>query len=262
MLWTGVDYVCWLLPLLSVAHQWLHGCRASQCTRMLACVHTQNARINTQAPSPSQARTHSYTKTIRGSSHDSSTYVHPHARTEIDTIGTFSACQAVYQRHMKEHGGTILNITATLGATGISQQAHAGSAKAAIDALTRHLAVEWGPRGIRVNSLAPGPIEDTEGYRKLGMHRFAPPIYARPHTLTSTFLQVLVSALMFLCLPRCLIGTFFSCINDYVAILSSSPILHAALMLSPQEASCPRSLKNGIAGLFPCNVWGNARCLF
>lgn len=36
------------------------------------------------------------------------------------------------------------------------------------DAMTRHLAVEWGPNRIRVNSLAPGPITGTEGYRRLG----------------------------------------------------------------------------------------------
>lgn len=34
--------------------------------------------------------------------------------------------------------------------------------------MTRHLAVEWGPNNIRVNSLAPGPITGTEGYRRLG----------------------------------------------------------------------------------------------
>ena len=45
---------------------------------------------------------------------------------------------------------------------------HAGSAKAAIDAMTRHLAVEWGPSGIRINGIAPGPIEGTVGMRKLG----------------------------------------------------------------------------------------------
>lgn len=38
-----------------------------------------------------------------------------------------------------------------------------------VDALTRHLAVEWGPLNIRVNSLLPGPIEGTEGVRKLGI---------------------------------------------------------------------------------------------
>ena len=41
------------------------------------------------------------------------------------------------------------------------------AAKAAVDALTRTLAVEWGPRGIRVNAIAPGPIGDTEGARRL-----------------------------------------------------------------------------------------------
>ena len=52
---------------------------------------------------------------------------------------------------------------------------HAGSAKAAIDAMTRHLAVEWGPNNIRVNCIAPGPIEGTVGMRKLGeyiLHQF------------------------------------------------------------------------------------------
>ena len=41
------------------------------------------------------------------------------------------------------------------------------AAKAAVDALARTLAVEWGPRGIRVNAIAPGPIGDTEGVRRL-----------------------------------------------------------------------------------------------
>ncbi|ETO09418.1 hypothetical protein RFI_27962, partial [Reticulomyxa filosa] len=48
------------------------------------------------------------------------------------------------------------------------KKAHAGTAKAAIDALTRHLAVEWGEYNIRVNSVAPGPIEATTGFEKLG----------------------------------------------------------------------------------------------
>ena len=44
---------------------------------------------------------------------------------------------------------------------------HVAAAKAAVDALTRTLAVEWGPQGIRVNAVAPGPIADTEGARRL-----------------------------------------------------------------------------------------------
>lgn len=37
-----------------------------------------------------------------------------------------------------------------------------------VDALTKHMAVEWGPNQIRVIGLAPGPIAETEGMRKLG----------------------------------------------------------------------------------------------
>jgi peroxisomal 2,4-dienoyl-CoA reductase len=46
-------------------------------------------------------------------------------------------------------------------------QVHASAAKAGVDSLTRTLAVEWGPYGIRVNGIAPGPIEGTEGVKRL-----------------------------------------------------------------------------------------------
>ena len=46
-------------------------------------------------------------------------------------------------------------------------QLQVSAAKAGVDALTRNLAVEWGRYGIRVNAIAPGPIEDTEGMKRL-----------------------------------------------------------------------------------------------
>ncbi len=46
-------------------------------------------------------------------------------------------------------------------------QLHVSAAKAGVDALTKNLAVEWGRYGIRVNAIAPGPIEDTEGMKRL-----------------------------------------------------------------------------------------------
>ncbi|XP_057606746.1 peroxisomal 2,4-dienoyl-CoA reductase [(3E)-enoyl-CoA-producing] isoform X1 [Hippopotamus amphibius kiboko] len=87
---------------------------------------------------------------------------------DIDTLGTFNVSRVLYEKFFRDHGGVIVNITATLGTRGQVLQVHAGSAKAAVDAMTRHLAVEWGPQNIRVNSLAPGPISGTEGFRRLG----------------------------------------------------------------------------------------------
>uniref|UniRef100_M1C002 2,4-dienoyl-CoA reductase [(3E)-enoyl-CoA-producing] n=2 Tax=Solanum tuberosum TaxID=4113 RepID=M1C002_SOLTU len=66
-------------------------------------------------------------------------------------------------------GGMILNISATLHYTASWYQIHVAAAKAAVDAVTRNLALEWGTDyDIRVNGIAPGPIGDTAGMRKLG----------------------------------------------------------------------------------------------
>jgi NAD(P)-dependent dehydrogenase (short-subunit alcohol dehydrogenase family) len=46
-------------------------------------------------------------------------------------------------------------------------QVHAGAAKAGIDMMMKNLALEWGRYGIRANSIAPGPIEGTEGMERL-----------------------------------------------------------------------------------------------
>ena len=88
------------------------------------------------------------------------------AVVDIDLKGTFHCAKAALP-HLKRHGGVVLNISATLHYLGTSAQLHVASAKAGVDALTRVLAVEWGPYGIRVNGLAPGPIADTEGVRRL-----------------------------------------------------------------------------------------------
>ena len=85
---------------------------------------------------------------------------------DIDLKGTFNVCRAAFAQ-LKEHRGQILNISATLHYLGTPMQLHVSAAKAGVDALTRNLAVEWGRFGIRVNVIAPGPIEDTEGMTRL-----------------------------------------------------------------------------------------------
>lgn len=70
---------------------------------------------------------------------------------------------------LRKHGDSIIiNISATLHHGATWYQAHASAAKAAIDSLTRSLALEWGEFGIRAVGIAPGPIADTAGFTKLG----------------------------------------------------------------------------------------------
>lgn len=86
---------------------------------------------------------------------------------DIDLVGTFNASRAAFE-HLRTSGrGLVLNISATLHYHGTPLQAHASAAKAGIDALTKNFAVEWGQFGIRSCGIAPGPIGDTEGMRRL-----------------------------------------------------------------------------------------------
>ena len=99
---------------------------------------------------------------------------------DIDLKGTFNVSKAALP-HLKTRGGSVLNISATLPYLGTMGQSHAAAAKAGIDSLTRVLACEWGPHKIRVNGIAPGPVEGTEGVRRLmsdqsraGLHEECP----------------------------------------------------------------------------------------
>jgi NAD(P)-dependent dehydrogenase (short-subunit alcohol dehydrogenase family) len=85
---------------------------------------------------------------------------------DIDLCGTFNTCRAAFEP-LRERGGSIVSITATQAWVPTPLQCHAGAAKAGIAKLTEDLALEWGPLGIRVNAVAPGPIEDTEGVARL-----------------------------------------------------------------------------------------------
>ncbi|KEQ52640.1 SDR family oxidoreductase [Sphingobium chlorophenolicum] len=85
---------------------------------------------------------------------------------DIDLLGTFNVLRACYD-HIRKPGASIISITAGQAVRPMMFQAHAGAAKAGINNLTQTLAMEWGPAGIRVNAIAPGPIGDTEGMARL-----------------------------------------------------------------------------------------------
>jgi peroxisomal 2,4-dienoyl-CoA reductase len=86
---------------------------------------------------------------------------------EIDLVGTFIASRAAFEAMQNSGDGLVLNISATLHYRGTPAQIHASAAKAGVDAVTRNLAVEWGQFGIRACAIAPGPIAETEGMRRL-----------------------------------------------------------------------------------------------
>ncbi|MGR3198750.1 MAG: SDR family oxidoreductase [Paracoccus sp. (in: a-proteobacteria)] len=87
---------------------------------------------------------------------------------DIDLNGTFHCCRAAYSAlKASEFGGRIIAISTMRAMEGWPGCAHAGAAKAGIMSLMRSLATEWGPDGIRCNTVAPGPIDGTEGVRRI-----------------------------------------------------------------------------------------------
>jgi len=85
---------------------------------------------------------------------------------DIDLIGTFHVMRGAYP-HLKRPGACIINISAPQAFIPMELQVHVCAAKAGVDMITRTLAIEWGPEGIRVNSIIPGPIAGTEGMARL-----------------------------------------------------------------------------------------------
>lgn len=85
---------------------------------------------------------------------------------DIDLLGSFNAARAAFPQ-LKETKGSIIFISAGMAFMPYAFQVHVGAAKAGIDNLMKNLALEWGRFGIRSNSIVPGPIEGTEGMRRL-----------------------------------------------------------------------------------------------
>ena len=102
-----------------------------------------------------------------------------------DLSAAFHTCRAVLPSMLERGSGAIVNVASRLGQMGIAETAAYSAAKAGLIGLTRSLAREFGPRGIRINAVAPGVtitemttdlVDSEEGRRRLRDHalgRFA-----------------------------------------------------------------------------------------
>ena len=77
----------------------------------------------------------------------------------VNLTGCFNCCQTATELMLKNHNGCIINISSMWGLVGASCEVHYSASKAGVIGLTKALAKELGPSGIRVNCIAPGVIK-------------------------------------------------------------------------------------------------------
>ena len=85
---------------------------------------------------------------------------------DIDLLGSFNVARAAYQ-FLRKPGASVISISAPQALLPSITQAHVCAAKAGVDMLTKVLALEWGPAGVRMNAVIPGAIDGTEGMSRL-----------------------------------------------------------------------------------------------
>lgn len=79
----------------------------------------------------------------------------------VNVEGAILLLQALGPNMLERGSGSVIMVSSTLGMNGNPYSTAYGASKAALNHLTKSVAAEWGPRGVRVNGLVPGPV-DTE----------------------------------------------------------------------------------------------------
>ena len=86
----------------------------------------------------------------------------------VNVVGTWLGIRGFLRRHRPDRAGAIVNVSSVNAEIAVPDQAHYVASKGAVSALTRAAAVEAAPLGVRVNSVAPGPVRTPMTAERLG----------------------------------------------------------------------------------------------
>ncbi|MEN3009761.1 MAG: glucose 1-dehydrogenase [Candidatus Bipolaricaulaceae bacterium] len=98
----------------------------------------------------------------------------------VNLKGTFFMCQAAGEVMLRQKAGSIINVASLLSEVGIPTLAPYAASKAGVVGLTRVLAAEWGPYGVRVNAVGPGYFRT----------RMTEPLFSDPNWVSRLLQQV------------------------------------------------------------------------
>jgi len=136
---------------------------------------------------------------------------------DIDLNGTFNVFRASYV-FLRRPGASLVAITAGQAVNPMPFQAHVCAAKSGVNQLVRVLAMEWGPAGVRVNGVSPGPIAGTEGMDRVELNEETSNIFkARLALRRFGTVEDVAHAVSFLCSDAAsyVTGTILNCDGGY-----------------------------------------------
>jgi 3-oxoacyl-[acyl-carrier protein] reductase len=90
-----------------------------------------------------------------------------HRQFGINVLGPLLTTREAV-KHFGSKGGSVINISSVVSENPLANSVVYSASKSAVDSISRALATELGPRGIRVNTIAPGAVS-TEGSRRFGI---------------------------------------------------------------------------------------------